>query len=345
MADHENTILRALLAHRAEFVSGEKLAEQLGISRVAVWQHMEKLRAEGFAFEAVRNVGYRIEAFPSAPHAALLTLLVGERAQTPEIFVHETLESTNDEATRQLTAGCATPRIVLALRQTRGRGRFGRPWHSEPNGNLYLSFAFHPRVTPTRMQTFTLWMGVNLCDFIAAQLRATKPDATPPGVKWPNDLLFGARKVGGMLTEARIDADQIRDLIFGLGLNLNSDAARWPSELADRATSLAEQNGGMPLDTNTFAAALITRVLDAYEQFIEAPEAAASALSVLWKKHDLLHGKSISVIYGKETNTGIASGIDAEGSLLVRNGPGERAQKFRAGEVTIGKNTAFEAQA
>ena len=90
------------------------------------------------------------------------------------LVVLDEVDSTNDEAARELAAGRPAPFAVLARRQTRGRGRFGRAWHSEENGNLYASFAFRPRVAPERMQTFTLWMGVNVCELIA---NFTRPDA------------------------------------------------------------------------------------------------------------------------------------------------------------------------
>src|SRR5690606_41915139 len=115
--------------------------------------------------------------------------------------------------------------------QTRGRGRLGRAWHSEQNGNRSASFAFRPRVAPGRMAVFTLWMGVNICELIA------NFTTLKPGIKWPNDILFDGRKAGGMLTEARVDADEIRDLIFGLGLNVNAPAGGWPAELSRRAAS------------------------------------------------------------------------------------------------------------
>ena len=334
MPDLETRILRALIADRAAFVSGELLADKLGITRVAVWQHLQKLRAEGFEIEAVRNVGYRITRLPAAPHAVLLRLLVAPRKNAPAIAVHDTIDSTNDEAARRFAAGAAAPLILIAREQTKGRGRFRRPWHSGNNGNLYITFAFQPRATPSHMQTFTLWMGVNLCDFVAARVKNT------PGIKWPNDLLFGVRKSGGMLTEARIDADQIRDLVFGLGLNVNSAPADWPAELRATATSLSEQNDGAPLDINPFIAALITRLLDAYDRFIDSPAATAADLAALWKKYDLLHGRSVAILSGNERLAGIASGIDSEGSLVLKTETG-RAQKVRAGEVTIEKNADF----
>jgi BirA family biotin operon repressor/biotin-[acetyl-CoA-carboxylase] ligase len=228
----EVLIIEALLAAGAGHVSGTALARQLGVSRVAVWQQMEKLRAQGFAFESVRARGYRLSACPAALHPALIAAHLRSHGRSCPLMLLDEVDSTNDEAARQLADGRPAPFAVLARRQTRGRGRLGRAWHSTDNGNLYVSFAFRPRLAPARMQTFTLWMGVNVCELVANFTGAT------PGLKWPNDLLFDGRKAGGMLTEARMDADQIRDLVFGLGLNVNSPAGAWPRELAGRAISL-----------------------------------------------------------------------------------------------------------
>jgi BirA family biotin operon repressor/biotin-[acetyl-CoA-carboxylase] ligase len=324
----ETVILRALVSNENEFVSGSALAGKLGMSRVAIWQHMEKLRGQGFAFEAIRARGYRLVKRPPAPHPDLI------RAHLPAKHPHFGLEyashidSTNDEAARLLAAGRATPLVVIARRQTKGRGRLGRTWHSEANGNLYISFAFRPLLAPVRMQTFTLWMGVHICDFIAAFT------GTAPGIKWPNDILFDQRKAGGILTEARMDADHIRDMVLGLGLNLNSDPAHWPEELTRRATSIVEQ-AGAPVDTNKFTAALITRVLSAYEQFVAAP--CPDVFAGLWQKYDLLRGRTVTILNGDARVTGDVSGVDAEGSLILRDAAG-KTLRFRAGEVTIEKS-------
>src|SRR3954464_1999394 len=262
MPSAEHVILRELLAREPNWVSGAALATKLGVSRVAVWQHMEKLRAAGFSFEAQRARGYRITGRPPLLHTALIETQLKVRPRNFSLVVLDEVDSTNDEAARQLGAGRAAPFAILARRQTRGRGRFGRTWHSEANGNLYISFAFRPRVTPERMQTFTLWMGVNVCELLATFAQVT------PGLKWPNDILFDGRKAGGMLTEARIDADQIRELVFGLGLNLNIQQKDLPEELQQTAISLSEATGEQ-VDVNRFAAALIGRVLAAYTHFVE----------------------------------------------------------------------------
>jgi BirA family biotin operon repressor/biotin-[acetyl-CoA-carboxylase] ligase len=177
------------------------------------------------------------------------------------------------------------------------------------------------------MQTFTLWMGVNVCEVVANFTRSS------PGVKWPNDILFDGRKAGGMLTEARMDADQIRDLVFGLGLNINSAPDSLP-DAARRATFLAEQTRA-PLDINKFAAALIGRVLTAYRQFVSGE--FKRDFAERWHACDVLRDKPVSLIHGAQQIRGIAMGLDDEGSLIVRSDKG-RTERFRAGEVTLEKN-------
>jgi len=328
MPSTELVILRELLAREPGFMSGAALAAKLDISRVAVWQHMEKLRSQGFEFEAARARGYRLVRRPSALHALFIAAHLKGRARDFPITVLDEVDRTNDEAARQLAGGRAAPFVILARRQTRGRGRLGRAWHSEANGNLYASFAFRPHLAPARMATFTLWMGVNVCELIANFCR------TAPGIKWPNDLLFDGRKAGGMLTEARIDADEIRDLVFGLGLNLNSPAGAWPADLARRAVSLAEQTAA-PLDPNRFTAALIGRVLLAYHRFVDGDH--RETFADLWNRHDVLRGQPVTVLQGARRFTGVAAGVDDAGSLLVRPAGGGRPVRFQAGDVTLEK--------
>jgi BirA family biotin operon repressor/biotin-[acetyl-CoA-carboxylase] ligase len=324
----ETVILRELLDCEPGFVSGTALAKKLGMSRVGIWTHMEKLRAQGFAFKAVRSRGYKLTRSPATLNFALVEAHLRRRARGFGLAFFDEIDSTNNEAERQLAAGRPAPFAVLARRQTHGRGRFGRTWHSEANGNFYVSFAFRPRLEPARMQTFTLWMGVNICELVAnfCQLK--------PGLKWPNDLVFAGRKAGGMLTEARVDADQIRDLVFGLGLNVNAPREAWPRPLAATATSLAEQTGA-PLDLNRFAAALIGRVLLAYTGFVEGDH--EKTFAQLWARYDVLHGQAVILLQGEKKISGTAAGIDGDGSLLLRTDAG-KTLLFRAGEVTLEKN-------
>jgi len=327
MQTAEHLIIRELLAREPNWLSGSTLASKLGVSRVAVWQHMEKLRAAGFEFEARRALGYRITKRPTSAHAALIETQLKVRPRGFSLTVLDETDSTNDEAARQLAAGRTAPFAVIARRQTRGRGRLGRVWHSEATGNLYVSVAFRPRVSPDKMATFTLWMGLNLCEFLANFAKVT------PGLKWPNDILLEGRKVGGILTEARIDSDQIRDLVFGLGLNINTPTADWPPDLARRAVALAEVTGE-PLDFNRLTAALLGRILLAYENFADGTYVRTFA--DLWHRFDVLRGRSIALLEGGRRHAGTVTGLDDEGALLLRD-PQGRTLRFRAGEVTLEK--------
>lgn len=328
MPHTEVTILRELLASDQGYVSGNKLARQLGLSRVAVWMQLQKLTKQGFAFEAARSRGYRLVKFPPQLHHALIQAHLAGRAKTPNLITLERVDSTNTEAERHLAAGSRTPLVILAREQTQGRGRRGRVWHSPPTGNLYGTFVFRPKLEPARLQDFTLWMGLNVCELIANFC------SIEPGLKWPNDVLIHGRKAGGMLTEARIDADEVHDLVYGLGLNLNGHSTDLPKEIQKTAISLAEA-AGAPVDVNRFAAALIGRVLTACNRFVE--DDYRDKFAELWARFDVLRGQPVSVTQGDRTVAGTATGIDAEGSLIVRTGAG-RTERFRAGEVTLSRD-------
>lgn len=325
MKSPEFIIVCELLDRDPAFVSGTALASKLGMSRVGVWMHMEKLRAQGFEFEAVRNHGYRIRRPPAELNPWLVQALLRTRHPPVDLLWFPEIDSTNAEAERQLAAGRPTPFVVMARRQSLGRGRFGRVWHSAGHGNLYASFAFRPHLEPGRMNTFTLWMGANLCELVANFCRIQ------PGIKWPNDLYFDGRKFGGMLTEARIDADQIRDLVFGLGLNVNHPPDSLPAPLSRQATSLAACTG-QPVDLNRFTAAIADRVFSSYGKFVEGSH--RDAFADLWNHYDLLRGKTVTLVHGPRRFTGTAGGVDDEGSLLIR-GENGRLQRFPAGEVTL----------
>lgn len=328
MQPPEATILRELLARDGDFVSGSRLAELLEVSRVAIWSHMEKLRNDGFHFEARPRCGYRLQATPRELSPLFLQALLP--AETAPVHFREEVDSTNSEAERLLAAGSPAPFVVVGRSQTRGRGRLGRRWHSGDSGNLYLSFAFQPGLPPQRMQSFTLWMGTAICHFLNTSERV------PAGIKWPNDLLIDGRKLGGMLTEARVDSDQIRDLVFGLGLNVNGSREDLPAELREVATSIAALTG-RTLCLNRFAAALLVRVFSAYREFVRGSH--LSEFQELWPLYDTLAGKPVTARQGNLSHTGFARGIDGDGCLLIER-PDRSTLRVSAGDVTLEKEAA-----
>lgn len=327
MSQTEVTILKALLAAGDAFVSGSELAKELGISRVAVWSRLEKLRAAGFVFDAVRHRGYRLVREPDRLSETLVRAhldLVG--AGKTRLFVLPTVDSTNSEAERRLADATETPFAVLAGAQTRGRGRLGRTWHSPPEGNLYMSFAFRPHRGAGRMQTITLRLGLAICRFLREK------HGVPVKVKWPNDLVIGGKKAAGMLTEARVDADRMRDLVFGIGINVLGDTSGWPRDVASMATALAP-HATEPILLNKLAADLIPLVSAEYAEFMENPHKEGFAEE--WKAIDALHGRAVNTRQGNTSLRGTARGIDGDGNLLIEKTDGKLAA-VHSGEVSIG---------
>ncbi len=320
-------ILKALLDGAPEFVTGSSLAKKLGVTRVAVWARLEKMREHGFEFEAIPHRGYRLTTEPMSLHASLIRAYLARLEPSAKILFFPELDSTNSEAERQLAAGRQTPFVILAAEQKQGRGRMGRRWHSpDKEGNCYMSFIFRPHLSPRRMQAFTLWMGLKTCEILSEFCRTTVE------LKWPNDLIVSGKKVGGMLTEARVDADQTRDLVFGLGLNVNGRSKDWPRKLARSATSFSTAKGE-PLPVNELAARVIASGLQASKRFFA--ETCEQEMLSLWERYDCLKGRKIMVKTEHDTVSGKVAGIDKNGSLLLRTGSG-KVIALKAGEVTLG---------
>ena len=328
MADLDSSILLAFLEADGEPVSGDRLAKELGVSRVAIWSRLERLRASGYVFAASTRKGYALRSVPRHLDPALLDAHLRRLKVTPKVEFLAEVDSTNSEAERRLAVGQEAPFAVLARTQKAGRGRLGRKWHSAPSGNLYLSLAFRPFIPPDRLKPFTLWMGLALCAHVEKSL------GLKLGLKWPNDLQApDGRKVAGMLTEARLDADSVRELVFGVGLNLTGPPKDFPADLRASAGSL-EAALGAQLDLNREAAGVIAALFRAWEQFEEGTW--SRSFRKLWSHHDVLAGKSVRVGLRGDPIAGVVDGIDDEGSLILRTGGGRRAI-VSSGEVTLRK--------
>ena len=325
--DDAYTIIKALLDTRDGFVSGSLLGEQLRISRPAIHGKLEKLRDQGFEFEAVRNKGYRLTKEPDVLHPALLRYYTEQAGSTNDTLYFPVIDSTNSEAERQLTFGRKGPFAITSSCQTMGRGRLGRDWHSASASNLYLSVVFEPNIPPQQLQHFTLWAGIHIC----RALQSFVPKA-PLKIKWPNDLHCDGRKFAGMLTEATMDSDRIRSIVFGIGLNLNSNPASYPIALRGLATSLYAMHG-KELPLNQVTAKVITAVETAYKCALggDTSETIVNA----WTPLSALNGKRVTALMNGREISGIASGIDESGALLLQTESGIRS--VRAGDVTLKK--------
>src|ERR1700687_18204 len=229
----EELILALLADGSPEFTSGEALSDKLGLSRAAVWKNVESLRRKGYRIEAMPAKGYRLAEIPDR----LTSLELMPLLQTQEIgrILHyrEAIESTNQLAFQLALEGAVHGEVVIADRQTRGKGRRGRAWISPPNLNLYCSIVLRPELPPQRSPEITLVAAVALAQTLNEIGAAAR-------IKWPNDLQVEGRKVAGILTELSADPDQIHFAILGMGINLNAGRSDFPAELQEPPPSVAE---------------------------------------------------------------------------------------------------------
>lgn len=318
-------ILAHFLQSSGSFVSGEQLAGELSMSRVSIRNHLEKLRLEGFEFEAVRNRGYRLTRWPKAFHCDLLQACWSRHITDVSLYAMEEVDSTNSEASRLLTNGEATPLVVIAGKQTLGRGRRGRQWHSPAEGNLYASFGFRPKTPASRMQCITLFLGLRLSIWLKERF------GIRIGIKWPNDLQVGGHKLAGMLSEARVDSDGMQELVFGLGLNINGLPGDLPEEVRGIATSLRHVTGRIE-HLSMLAPEIARIILDGYQEYING--GAHRDLARRWPEFDVLYDQNLSFEENGQHATGIGKGIDSDGSLRVLLSDG-RVKSLNAGEVTL----------
>ncbi|QCO67022.1 bifunctional biotin--[acetyl-CoA-carboxylase] ligase/biotin operon repressor BirA [Luteimonas yindakuii] len=318
---------RALLQRLAAGpVSGDVLAREYGLSRAAVWKRIEALRAAGLGIEARAGRGYTLAEPLDLLDADVIRdgLTADATALLGALGVAWTLDSTNSELLRQpLPARGAA--VLLAERQTGGRGRRGRDWASPLATNLYLSVALGFDGGLARLGGLSLVAGVCVAEAVAAL-------GVPARLKWPNDLVVegsdGLQKLGGLLIEGGGEhAGPVRAVI-GIGINVAMPAAAGAA-IGQAWTDLRRLGVATPV-RNTLAAGVISRLLPALDAF--AREGLAPFLP-RYSTFDALRDMAVDIHDGGRVTTGIALGIAADGALRVRTDAGERG--LHAGEVSL----------
>ena len=318
-------ILSALRAH-PNGVSGAQLAEQLAISRAAVWARMDDLRQAGYNIEAGPHFGYRLVSSPNALHADdLLARLGTTKVIGRDIRVFEETTSTNDVIEKLARDGVKEGVVVFAESQTKGRGRLGRKWMSPTHQGLWFSVLLRPKLSPQETTQLTV------ASATALRRAIKKVTGLAADIKWPNDLLIGGKKVVGILTEMSAEVDCVRHVILGIGVDVNQ--ADFPPELRALATSLKIAAGGENICRAELATEIL-RELDADYARIGAGK--FSQLADEWETACATIGKKVSVQMGSRQIRGCAEALDDDGALLVRTEHGH-LERVIGGDVTLEK--------
>ena len=320
------TILSALRAN-PDGVSGAQLAEQLAISRAAIWSRIEELRQAGYEIEAGPHFGYRLIGSPDALHADDLLARLGKtKVIGRDIRVFEETTSTNDVIEKLARDGAKEGVVVFAESQTKGRGRLGRKWMSPTHKGLWFSILLRPELTPQETTQLTVASATAL-------RRAIKNVAgISAEIKWPNDLLIGGKKVVGILTEMSAEVDRVRHVILGIGVDVNQDAAEFPAELRKIAMSLKVEAG-----KEICRAELATEILRELDfDYARICGGKFAQVADEWETGCLTIGKNVSVQMGARLIRGCAEALDDDGALLVRTEHGH-LERVIGGDVTLEK--------
>lgn len=312
-----------LLRGSNEYISGQELCGRFGVSRTAVWKVMNQLKEEGYEIEAVQNRGYRLKSAPEVLSESELRSRIHTKWAGRNLHHLEATDSTNKDAMRYMEEGEPHGTLVTADTQSAGRGRRGRVWDSPEGRAIYMTIGMKPEFEPDKAPMLTLVMALSVAEAIGEQ---TGLEAQ---IKWPNDIVINCKKVCGILTEMNLESDYIRSVVTGVGINVNQQ--KMPEEIAETATSLFLEKGGM-----ISRAAIIESVLrhfeHNYERFIQTLD--LSALVPSYQDRLVNKDRKVRVLDPKGEYEGTARGIRSTGELIVEL-PNGTIQDVYAGEVSV----------
>lgn len=306
------------------FHSGQSLADDSGISRTAIWKHIQSLRAAGVNIYCIRGKGYCLaEPLELLNETTISKLIQTDIRNLPgQLEVFFEIESTNQYLLNKLSTEPIHGHVVLAEFQTAGRGRRGNHWFSPIGSGLCLSIGWRFDVNPASL------MGLSLASGVAVLRALGKFEVKKTGLKWPNDIICNGAKLGGILLESRVEAAGTCDVVLGLGLNL-----RLPHEKLDNieqpVTDIAQNCDGIP-SRNELAAAVISELIIMFREYAQS---GFTPFIESWRQSDSLAGKRAQLTLADKQLVGEVLGIDDNGLLQMQIDGG--VKKFTSGELSI----------
>ncbi len=316
-------IVECLEAHKGEYVSGEELAAGIGVSRAAVWKTIQGLQEEGYQIDSMPRRGYCLALESDILSREGIRPFLDSRWKDIPIWVHDRLDSTNQEVKRLAAEGAPHNTVVIARAQTAGRGRLGRSFASPQEGGLYMSVLLRPCVSASLAVDVTTLAAVSVCRAIE------KGSDKKPMIKWVNDIFLNGKKVCGILTEAVSDVEtgMIDSLVLGIGINVTTPPEAFPPEVRQIAGPVFEP-GEKSIPKNELAANLLNEVLG------HAEELGSHRHMEEYRKRCFILGKNVRFHKEEKDYTGVAKEICDDGSLLVALDQGGDI-RLQSGEVSV----------
>jgi len=290
-----------------EWVSGEEIASRLGVSRAAVWKRIEGLRTKGYKIDACTRRGYRLSKNQDLLDAGLIRSGLKTRWLGKDLRCYGEVESTNETA-RSIARTTQNGTVLVAETQAKGRGRLSRSWAS-PSGGVWMTLILKPEIPLAEAHRINMAVSVALAKAIRSLY------SLEAGIKWPNDLLIGDRKICGILMEVSAEVDRLDYALVGVGINANVDVSGFPSEW--KATSLSRELG-----RDVSRSELIQRIL----QEIEEAYGMMNSREIYeeWRSLSLTLGRRVRIISAAGELVSYAAELAEDGALLLKTEKGMR---------------------
>ena len=304
------------------YLSGEDISRRLKISRAGIWKHMQELRHIGYDIEAMPHRGYRLVSPPDRLLPREIKYGLGTKILGRDIIYHELTQSTMDDAFSSGAQGAEEGTVIIAESQSKGRGRMGRSWISPKGKGIYMSVILRPQFSPNDFAKLTLLAAVAVCEALR------KVSDLDIGIKWPNDLLAGGRKLAGILTELNAEVDQMKFVVVGLGVNINASKRALPGE----ATSLKIESG-----KSHSRVAVVQEILRSLEYwYADIERQGFEHVLKRWRELALILGKRIIIKEHHQEIHGEAVDLADDGGLIIRTDSGETIKRLSGDVVQAG---------
>lgn len=300
------------------FVSGEKISEQLGVSRTAVWKHINELKKDGYNIASVSNRGYKLYDSDVLNSDEISCLLDTEFIGNEIVFLQKT-DSTNNMAKRASEKSNGT--LFVADIQTNGRGRMGKEWLSSDKNGLWMSILLKPNLPPQALSAITLVAGLAVTK---ALRKLTKEEIF---IKWPNDIVLNGKKLCGILCEMSAEVGAVNYVICGIGVNVGNES--FPPQINHIACSIKSETG-----KTYFRSVVCAEISAAFETFYnQFLQCGIESLITEYKKYCITLGRNVTVKNGETTYQAYAMDLTDSGELIVRTDNG--TQTLFSGEVSV----------
>lgn len=315
--------LLRMLSEAEGYVSGQRLCEELNVSRTAVWKNINRLKEEGYVIEAVQNRGYCLKERPDVINAQEIKSRLHTRYWGQETMFFEEVDSTNNVAKKMAEEGAPHGRLVIAENQNAGKGRRGRTWSSPEGTGIWMTFILRPQISPqaASMLTLVAAMAVRKAIYLETGLETV--------IKWPNDIVAGGKKICGILTEMSAELEWINYVVVGVGINAN--IRKFPDEISDKATSLILETG-RTVDRSRMVSAYGNAFEEYYNRFLETGNLAL--LKDEYNSSLANFHNQVRVLDTAGEFVGISRGINDVGELVVTDDEGTE-RIVRSGEVSV----------